>query len=143
MKIFDISTGWFLRLDPGEELIACLKSFGSSNEVTFASITSGVGMVSEAEMGFFCVPKDDYDRFHLTDGDYDLSVLSGNISVLNGQCWPHVHMVVNKIGGTTYSGHVLSAICHITMEIFVTNHSESPVVRCKSKGLPASRLDVV
>jgi predicted DNA-binding protein with PD1-like motif len=141
MKIIDLPNGWFLRLDPGDEFIDSLKRFADSRDVKFAAIASGVGMIERAKMGFFCIPKDDYDVFDLDDGPYDLSSVSGNISQFDGQKWPHLHIVTNKMGGETYSGHVLSAICYITAEIFIADYSSDPIVRKRNPGFPASRLD--
>jgi predicted DNA-binding protein with PD1-like motif len=143
MKTIELSNGWLLRLDAGDEFLESLRLFASSNNVKFAAIMSGVGMIERARMGFFCIPKNDYDTFNLENGPYDLSNVSGNISLLENQIWPHVHIVTNKNGGETCSGHVLEAICHITAEIFIVDYSNFPVVRKKSKNLPASRLDNV
>lgn len=143
MKTIELSNGWLLRLDTGDELIDSLRSFATSNNIRFAAITSGVGMINYARMGFFCIPKNDYDIFNLDNGPYDLSSISGNIAELENQTWPHVHIVVNKKGGLTYSGHVLSAICHITMEIFITDYSGYSVIRKRNLNLPATRLEDV
>lgn len=143
MKIIPLDSGWFVRLDPGDEFLENLKSFASSNGVKFAAIISGVGMIEHAKMGFFCVPKNDYDVFSLEEGPYDLSSVSGNISLLENQPWPHLHIVVNKAGGGTFSGHVLRATCHITTEMIISNYSNIPVIRKKTTFLPASRLDYV
>jgi len=143
MKTIELSGGWLLRLDSGDEFIECLKLFANSNKVKFAAIMSGVGMIERARMGFFCIPKNDYDIFNLDNGPYDLSSMSGNISQLDDQPWPHVHIVTNKIGGQTYSGHVLNAICYITVEIFIVDYSNSKIVRTKTSNFPASRLDNV
>lgn len=143
MKTIKLFNGWLLRLDTGDELIDSLRLFANSNNVKFAAITSGVGMIESARMGFFCIPKNDYDIFDLNTGPYDLSGISGNISQLEDQTWPHVHIVVNHKGGRTYSGHVLSAICHITAEIFITDYSSFSVVRKRNSNHPATRLEDV
>lgn len=143
MKTIELSNGWLLRLDTGDELIESLRLFAISNNVKFAAITSGVGMIMHAQMGFFCIPKNDYDIFNLNNGPYDLSSISGNIAELENQTWPHVHIVVNEQGGMTYSGHVLSAICHITAEIFLTDYTGFSVERKRNSNLPATRLENV
>ena len=143
MKTIKLFNGWLLRLDTGDELIDSIRLFANANNVKFAAITSGVGMIEHARMGFFCIPKNNYDLFELNNGPYDLSSISGNISQLEDQAWPHVHIVVNQNGGGTYSGHVLSAICHITAEIFITDYSGFPVVRKRNSNLPATRLEDV
>ena len=55
--------------------------------------------------------------------------------------WPHIHIVANKLGGETCSGHVLEAKTHITIEMFIVNYSSSSVVRKKIKNIPATRLE--
>ena len=52
----------FVRLDPGERLVESLSAIAAEASVSTAAITSGVGMLSSAELGFFMVPLDDYER---------------------------------------------------------------------------------
>ncbi len=141
MKAIELANGWLLRLDSGDEFIGGLKEFAKGNDIKFAAVMSGVGMIERAQMGFFCIPQNDYDVFNLDNGPYDLSNISGNLSQLENQIYPHIHIVTNKMGGETFSGHLLSAVCHVTAEIFIVQYSDFPIVRTKTIDIPATRLD--
>jgi predicted DNA-binding protein with PD1-like motif len=127
----------FIRLDPGERIIEALIQVAKERHIETASIDSGVGMVSGVEFGFFCVPKDDYDKW-LCEGIHDLSSIQGNITMFNGAPRPHVHMVINDQKYGTLSGHVIEATCHITMEIFLSRLGGLKIGRVKEPPRPAT-----
>lgn len=103
------------------------------------SIISGVGMIEDPQMGYFEVKNDDYDLKSFS-GIYDLSVIIGNISKNeNLEYIPHVHVVFNNDEFKTFSGHLMEAKVHITMEIFLSLFDDS-LVRKKIEGCPATRI---
>ena len=53
MKSIELTDGWLLRLDPDEELIQSLRHFAQENSINFAAVTSAVGMLKNAKLGFF------------------------------------------------------------------------------------------
>lgn len=139
MEIVNDAANVFVRLEPGEQIIECLKTVARELDVRVAAIISGVGMISHVEFGFFCVQKDNYDR-RTFDGICDLSSIQGNITWLGDQPVPHVHMTVNRPDYDTLSGHVIEATCHITMEIFLQRMDELSLSRVKHENLPATRI---
>lgn len=128
----------FLRVDPGEGLVASLKELADAARLDAAAIVSGVGMLSSVELGFFDTGRDDYQATSF-DGIYDLNSVLGNIVRRDGAPVPHVHVIFNDTGHATYGGHLLEATCHITMEIFL---SASPLAlsRVKHPGKPATQI---
>lgn len=139
MEIVNGGENVFVRLEPGESIVESLKTVARELDIRAASITSGVGMVSLVEFGFFCIPKDNYDR-QTFDGIYDLSSIQGNITWLGDQPAPHVHMTVNTPEYETLSGHVIEARCHITMEIFMQRLDDLSLSRVKLVEHPATRI---
>lgn len=129
----------FLRLDPGEELVACLRSLASELSIETASIVSGVGMLNGACLGFFSATKNEYDE-RVFDGIYDLSSVHGNITLMNGKPHPHVHVTFNDSNHVTYSGHVMQATCHITMELWLLRLEILELQRQAVEGQPSSRI---
>jgi len=128
----------FVRLDPGEGIVESLKNVAGHAGFSAAAITSGVGMLNGAELGFFDVAIDDY-RHTTIEGIYDLSSVLGNITRRDGIYVPHVHVVFNDPAHVTYSGHVIEAKCHITVEIFLSL-TVSALQRVKIPGCPATRI---
>lgn len=128
----------FLRVDPEEGLIDSLKKLSDALNITSAAITSGVGMLMSVQLGFFDTAQDDYKITRL-DGIFDVNSILGNITRRDNLPVPHVHVVFNDQSHSTYSGHVIEAQSHITMEIFLSINS-LPVQRVKRSDRPATRI---
>ncbi|GAC1650926.1 MAG: hypothetical protein NVS4B8_25500 [Herpetosiphon sp.] len=128
----------FVRLDPGNQLVASLRHVADELSLDVAAITSGVGMLDGVELGFFNMEKGDYDGTTF-DGIFDLNSVMGNIVRRDGVAIPHVHLVFNNAAHQTWSGHLLEAVCHITMEIFLST-STLELKRVKLEPFPATRI---
>lgn len=128
----------FIRLDPGDRLVESLAAIATQRSFSSAAIVSGVGMLNGVELGFFDVSLDDYRRTTF-DGIFDLSVVIGNIVLRDGIYVPHVHVVFNDASYLTYSGHVIEATCHVTIEIFLSTTALA-LRRVKVAGCPATRI---
>lgn len=139
MKARRYNNQFFIQLDAGEQLVASLKIIAEQHSIRVAAITCGVGMINGVEMGFFCIPKDDYDRT-VINGIHDVSSITGNITWMNDKPIPHVHMTFNNSEYQTFSGHIIEATCHITMEIFVDVINELSIDRKKFSGRPATQI---
>lgn len=131
-------TDIFVRIDPSENLVDSLRKVAIEAEIRVAAIVSGVGMVSMAQMGFFDVEKDDYD-VSLLEGIFDLSSVLGNITRKDEEVIPHVHAVFNAPDFSTYSGHIVDAVAHITIEVFLST-STLELKRVKLPSCPATRI---
>lgn len=142
METFDTDDYVFLRLEPGELIIASLKETARQKEIRVAAITSGVGMLSTVEFGFFCTARDDYDIYRIEE-ILDLSSIQGNITWLEHEPIPHVHMTMNDRSYRTYSGHIIEAWCHITMELFIRRLDGMKLRRVKLPDVPATRITQV
>lgn len=130
----------FLRLDPGEEIIDALKLCSRRHNIQAASINSGVGMADGIEFGFYCIPKGGYEKTRVM-GIRDISSIEGNITWLDNSPYPHVHMTINDANHRTMSGHVMSATCHITMELVLHRLDALEITRKTVEGKPASTVE--
>ena len=137
MECYRNKSELFLRLEPGEKLIESLTLIAKTEHIEFALIVSGVGMVEGAEMAWFCVNDNNYDTYRVA-GTYDLSSISGNISMFNGAPKPHVHIVANRPDFSTVSGHVIECKAHITMEIGLQIMENTGLHRTTELGRPAT-----
>ena len=128
----------FLRIDPGEPLVASLIQLSATLDLTSAAIISGVGMLAEVKLGFFEVELDDYKTTELK-GIYDLDSIIGNITRRDGAPAAHVHVIFNDASHKTYSGHLIEARYHITMEIFLAA-TALRLYRVKQPDRPATQI---
>jgi len=127
----------FMRLEPGELLVKSLIELAEQEKIDFATIVSGVGMLEGLEMGWFCINENNYDTYRVA-GTYDLSSISGNIAVFEGNKRAHVHIIANNPDFSTVSGHLIDCRCHITMEVGLRLFTNSGLERKQENGRPAT-----
>jgi predicted DNA-binding protein with PD1-like motif len=108
---------YVVRIDRGEEIIESLKAFAAGSSVKLGSI-SGIGAVNKATMGLFDTSLMKYFSKDYS-GDYEISSLTGNISTMNSEVYLHIHACLSDVDGTTYGGHLSSAVVSATCEIFI------------------------
>lgn len=110
--------------DPGDEVMAGLKTFAENNGITAAQITA-IGAFSRATLGYFDRNQKDYKKIPVHE-QVEVLALIGDVALAPGhitQPMIHVHCVVGKSDGTTLGGHILEAHVWPTLEVIV---NESP-----------------
>jgi uncharacterized protein len=112
--------GWTVRLDPGEEIVAALAEFAGREHVRAGEVT-GIGSVSEAELGYFVRSTGQYVRRRFAGGDSEIGSLTGNFSELDGRPFLHAHVVIAGPDWAAHAGHLLSAIIAVTGEFQIVS----------------------
>ncbi|MDO4492731.1 MAG: DNA-binding protein [Clostridia bacterium] len=107
-----------LRLDPGDEIAASILAVAEKENITCASVT-GIGATNDASIGVFDRKINTYDRIDLSD-DFEIANLTGNLSVMDGKPYQHLHITLAGAGGATKAGHLFRAVISLTAEIFIT-----------------------
>lgn len=115
MKAQRTDHGWLLRLDRGEEILESLRTFAREHAIGCA-LVSGIGAVGETELGFFTPATRTYDR-HTLQGDHEILSLSGNLSVMDGEPFPHCHLIVCGPDLVARGGHLFRGVVTVTCEI--------------------------
>ena len=131
--------GWVLRLDPGEEIVETLATFAAREGVR-AGLISGLGAVGETELGFFVPTTGEYTRRVFT-GDHEIGTLTGNFSDLQGQPFPHCHIVLSGPDFVAHTGHLFRGRVSVTCEIHVVTDPE-PQRRVRREGRGFSSLEL-
>ena len=108
----------FIRLDPGEEVIATLAALLEEQGayISAGSIT-GIGSVRNAELGFFDSAKGAYARRTLQE-EMELVSFVGNVSWLDGKPFVHAHAVLSGAEFRPFAGHLFAAEIAVTGEFF-------------------------
>jgi uncharacterized protein len=114
--------GFIMVLEPGDELMGCLIRIARYEEVE-AGVLNGIGAVRDVELGFYHHDDDrrgrsGYER-HRFRGPLEACSLTGTLSLLDGEPFPHVHGVFGRPDCSTVGGHVFTAACHITVELAI------------------------
>ena len=109
--------GYALRLDPGEEIVSSLASFAAREGVR-AGMISALGAVGETELGFFIRETGTYVR-RTFPGEHEIGSLTGNFSELEGQPFPHCHVVIAGPDLVAHTGHLFRGTVTVTCEVQV------------------------
>lgn len=107
--------GYVLRLDPGEEIVASLRAFAKEQGVRNGLI-SGLGAVGESELGFFVRATGEYVT-RVFAGEHEIGSLTGNFSELDGEPFPHCHIVIAGADFVAHTGHLFRAVVTVTCEL--------------------------
>ena len=92
----------------------CLQD-GYREKVTLASV-SGIGAINDLVSGVWDVEKKAYFSNHFT-GVYEVTNLTGTITTMNGEYYPHLHISAGDAQGHVVGGHLNSAVVSATSEI--------------------------
>jgi len=112
-------SGFFLRFERGEDIVAALTEFCAREDLRFGSILA-VGALDEAELGFFDATRKTYHRREFAE-DFEIVSLVGNLSLVDGRPFPHIHAALSDpefrmVGGHLFYGRV-SATCEMTLTV--------------------------
>jgi predicted DNA-binding protein with PD1-like motif len=117
MQFTHLGDIFIIRLERGEEIHATLITFCQQQNITAGWIT-GIGAVSQAELGYFHRDTKDYSWRRVTT-DHELTSLMGNISLKEGEIWLHLHATLSDEQFQVTAGHLKSGVISVTGEIFL------------------------
>ncbi|NBI67779.1 DNA-binding protein [Pseudoflavonifractor sp. 60] len=110
--------GYAMRLDPGEEVVACLTQLVDRENVRLGSV-SALGAANDVTIGIFNTSeKKYYSRRY--QGEYEISALVGNVTRQEGKPYLHLHITIgNPVTGEVHAGHLSSCTISATLELFL------------------------
>lgn len=106
---------YFIRIDKDENLFACLEKFAAAENLQCGQL-SGIGALKECELGFYHLHSKTYDR-KLFKEEVELLSLEGNLSLLNGKPFFHIHTVLGAEDFRCFGGHLFAATVAVTCEV--------------------------
>ncbi|MDR2933971.1 MAG: DNA-binding protein, partial [Rickettsiales bacterium] len=121
MKLKQVNNTYFLRFEKGEEFIETIKKFCSDNKIE-AGFFTGVGAVSEVDLGLFDINEKKYYAKTLKDM-FEITSLSGNLSTMNDAPYIHAHATVSNKDLETFGGHLSRAVISATLELVVVSEN--------------------
>lgn len=130
--------GWVVRIDTGEEIITTLQAFARDRGVR-AGLISGIGAVGEVELGFFVRATREYIRRRF-EGEHEIGVLTGNFSELEGEPFPHCHVVIAGEDLVAHTGHLFHGVVTVTCEVQVVTDPDV-LLRVREPALGFSPLE--
>jgi hypothetical protein len=103
-----------VRIDKGEEIVSSLKQVCKKLSISLGSIV-GIGATDDVTIGLLNTNTKQYQSTRFT-GDHEISSLMGNITIMNGDVYLHLHITVCDAQLKTYGGHLTSAVVSATFE---------------------------
>ena len=110
--------GYILRLMLGEDLHATLTAFCEQHHIR-AGIFHGIGAVQRLTLAFYHLGRKEYQDTSETE-DLEIVGLTGNVAMLDGKPFLHIHGVFSDRYYRVLGGHVRSAIVGATCEVYLT-----------------------
>lgn len=127
MKNFRFSNIYQGRLNRGDELIISLTNHLKEKGIKSGFI-HGIGAVSSAKLGYFNAQTKKYEEL-LFDENMEILSLNGNISIKDGDIFPHIHAMFSKKDFTAIGGHLFSPTIVYAFEFMIYEYSGEPLMR--------------
>lgn len=125
--MFKVGSAYLFRVPEDAELVSYLTNFAKEKGIKIGAV-SAIGALKECALGYYDQQKQKYERIRIEE-DVELVSLSGNISMKEGEPFVHVHAVVSKRDGSTYSGHLFEAKVFIAEVLVMELLGEVELVR--------------
>ena len=118
MKSKKLNNGYIIKLEKGEEIVFALTKFCEDNDIKSGSI-AGVGGTDNVSLKYYDLAKGEYISKKFSGKNYEIISLNGNISLVNGKPFVHIHTVLGDSDYNAFGGHLGSALIAITCEITI------------------------
>ena len=102
------------RLEMGEGLMESTQRIATTENVKLASI-NGIGACSKIEMGYIDLSIKEY-VFKTFEGNLEILQATGNITLKDGEPFPHIHISVANNECKAFGGHLNEATISATFE---------------------------
>jgi Predicted DNA-binding protein with PD1-like DNA-binding motif len=103
-KIKRVLQGRFYK---GEEIVSSIIKFLKENSI-ISGLISGIGAVTRAKVGYYDQSEKNYISREFNEPMEILS-LKGNVSIKDGEPFPHIHIVLSKEDFSCIGGHLYEA----------------------------------
>jgi len=140
MQYTQTKHGYFIHLQKDEEMHMELIAFCKEKNIQ-SGVFHGIGAVLSAELGFYHLETKEY-AFQQFNEPMEIVSLTGNVALVDGEPFMHIHGVFGDTAYKTVGGHVKEAIVGATCELHLTD-TEETVERAQddSIGLKLWNLD--
>lgn len=117
-----------VRFITGEEVYQGITDYAATNGITNA-LVHAIGALSDAELGFYHIETKSY-TWKTFSGDYELVSGTGNITLLEGNPFLHIHVVLGDAEFHAHGGHLKKGFAGATCEVVIQEISGGePIAR--------------
>ena len=133
----DDGATWFVAFEPGVQLHEAYRAFAREQRIGAAIIEAGIGMLRDPELGFF--DGQQYQRTRLR-GAFELVSTQGNVSLLDGAPFTHLHVTVAGADHVARAGHLFEGEVHVAHEGALRALEGVDLRRARDPGSPLATL---
>ena len=108
MTISTTDFGYFVRLQPGDELVCALIQLAREQEVDAALLTA-IGSFTEVELGSGSSRERLHARAHLME-PLEACSITGMLTLVDGEPFPHLHGSFARADHSVVGGHIYQAV---------------------------------
>jgi len=120
MKVRDTETGFLIKLERGEKVIATLQDFCARRGIK-GGFLWGLGAIKNTDIGYYDLGKREY-FFKNFPEDREVASMQGNIALVDGAPFIHLHAVLSAMdeGLSCVGAHIKEAEVAVTLEVYLT-----------------------
>lgn len=113
----ELSDGFLVRLERGEEIRAALSELMRRHEIG-CGFVAGLGAVSHPNMGYYLLDEKHYIERRF-EGEYEVVGMTGTLSWYQDEPFPHVHLMLTAPDFRAVGGHCFEATTAATVEMWI------------------------
>jgi predicted DNA-binding protein with PD1-like motif len=122
----------------GDEVMSGLTDFARQHNIKSAHYQA-IGDALSAKIGVYDYSRKQFKVIPITD-PVEVTSLTGDIALLNGQPAPHSHLTLATADGSVRGGHLLELVIGPTLELFLTAEP-TPLYKKRNTEFDANVID--
>ena len=115
MRSMRTQSGWLVVLERGEEVVSAVTAFVKERGVEGGQVRA-IGGIANPVLGWYNLDEKRYQKKRF-EGNFELLSLLGNVSLVGGEAFCHLHATVAGADYVVYGGHLFEAEVSITAEV--------------------------
>ena len=126
------------RFETGDDLLAVLTGFCQKHNIRLGTF-SVIGAVTCARLGYYDQAAKKYAECVKLDEKLEITACLGNISLKDGEIFPHAHITLADFEGKAYGGHLTPGTLVFAAEFHIQELTGAELVRTvegNATGLP-------
>jgi uncharacterized protein len=106
-----------LTLEPGDDIHASIEDYCARYDFLNAEV-QGIGSVDSPTLAHYSMRSKKFTDKHY-EGIFEIASLIGNVSVVEGKPFAHVHVTISDPEMNAHAGHLVKGTCSATIELIL------------------------
>jgi len=112
------ANNYALRLELGDDIHEQVQGFCKQNSINNAAV-QGIGSVDSPTLAHYSIKTKQFTDKQL-DGILEVTSLLGNVALVDGEPFAHIHVTVSDQEMVARAGHLVQGKCSATLELIIT-----------------------